>query len=49
MLGGELQAERADGIDNDDLEFVADFRHKASDLLDETVDRGFIAGLKTLA
>jgi hypothetical protein len=45
MLGRELEAEGANGIDNDNFKLVTDFRHKSSDLLDEPVDGGFISGL----
>lgn len=45
VFGWELEAERPDGVDDDDLEFIADLSHKASDLLNETVDGGFISSL----
>jgi hypothetical protein len=41
----ELEAQRADGFNDNDLELVADFRHEASDLLDQPIDGGFVTGL----
>ena len=37
VLGRELEAERADGVDDDDLELVANLTHEAADLLHEAV------------
>ena len=46
MLRRELEAQRADRVDDDHLELVADLAHEARDLLHETIDGGLIAGLK---
>ena len=46
VLGRELEAERADGVDDDDLELIADLAHEAADLLHEAIDGRLIAGLK---
>ena len=46
MLCGKFETQRADGINDDNFEFVADFRHKTGNLLDETINRNFISGLK---
>ena len=46
VLARELEAERSDGVNDDNLEFIADFGHKTSDLFDETVDGGLISGLQ---
>ena len=48
MLCRELGAKRADSVDNDYFELVTDLGHEASDLLDEAIDRGFVASLETL-
>ena len=46
VFSGEFEAERADGVDDDNLELVADLAHEARDLFHETIHRGFISGLK---
>jgi len=46
VLEGELETERADDVDYDDFELIADFSHKAGDLLHETIYRGFVASLE---
>eukprot|EP00160_Parvularia_atlantis_P016157 Unigene4981_Nuclearia_a/m.15262 Unigene4981_Nuclearia_a/g.15262 ORF Unigene4981_Nuclearia_a/g.15262 Unigene4981_Nuclearia_a/m.15262 type:complete len:497 (-) Unigene4981_Nuclearia_a:1004-2494(-) len=46
LLARELDAQRADGLDHDDLELVCDLGHEALDLLHQAVDRGLAARLE---
>ncbi len=46
MLARELHAERADGVNHDDLELVGDLRHEAGYLLHEAVDAALVARLE---
>src|SRR5258707_15049670 len=41
----EFEAERTDGIYDDNFEFIRNLAHEASDLLHQTVHGRFIAGL----
>ena len=43
VLGGELEAERADRRHDDDLEVVGDVAHEAADLLEQLVDARLVA------
>lgn len=45
LLGWEFEAKRADGIDDDDFEFVGDVGHEGGDLLHQSVDRSFVSSL----
>lgn len=46
LLAGELEAKRADSLDDRDLELVGDLRHEAGDLLHEAIDAGLVSGLE---
>lgn len=46
LLAGELEAQRADGFDNGNLELVRDLRHEAGNVLHKTIHAGFVAGLQ---
>ena len=41
----ELEAQGTDRVDNNDLEFVANFCHETSDLFDEPIHGGFVTSL----
>ena len=43
LLGGELERQAADCIDDNDFELVANVRHKSADLLDKAVDTRLVA------
>lgn len=46
LLCREFEAQRADSIDDNDLELIGDIGHERRDLLHQAVDRGFVTGLR---